>query len=71
MPFGELINPVTKSFKSEEELRKIFEAKGVDMTGETEKVLMCGTGVTAVVVDTAMELAGVQGKRRIYDGSWT
>ncbi|CCX10360.1 putative thiosulfate sulfurtransferase [Pyronema domesticum] len=71
VPFGELINPVTKSFKSEEELRKIFEAKGVDMTGETEKVLMCGTGVTAVVVDTAMELAGVQGKRRIYDGSWT
>lgn len=32
---------------------------------------MCGTGVTACVVDAALELAGIQGKRKVYDGSWT
>lgn len=32
---------------------------------------MCGTGVTACVVESALELAGIPGKRKVYDGSWT
>lgn len=32
---------------------------------------MCGTGVTAVVVDIALDQAGIGGARKVYDGSWT
>lgn len=32
---------------------------------------MCGTGVTAVVLDVALEQAGIAGNRKVYDGSWT
>ena len=32
---------------------------------------MCGTGVTAAVLGSALELAGIEGARRVYDGSWT
>ena len=32
---------------------------------------MCGTGVTAVVVDVALELAEIGGSKKVYDGSWT
>jgi thiosulfate/3-mercaptopyruvate sulfurtransferase len=71
MPFGELLDPKTKTFKSAAELRRIFVEKGIDTSPKTDKILMCGTGVTAVVIDTALELAGVGGKRKVYDGSWT
>ena len=32
---------------------------------------MCGTGVTAVVVDVALEQAEIGGNKKVYDGSWT
>jgi thiosulfate/3-mercaptopyruvate sulfurtransferase len=32
----------------------------------------CGTGVTACVIDAALEEAGyTEQNRRVYDGSWT
>ncbi len=71
VPFSELLDPTTKTLKSPEELRKLFVDKGVDVEGKTEKVLMCGTGVTAVVIGSALDLAGIGGTRKIYDGSWT
>lgn len=71
VPFSELVDPVSKKLKSGEELRKILLGKGVDPSAGVEKKLMCGTGVTAVVIETALELAGIAGKRVVYDGSWT
>lgn len=71
VPFVELLDPTTKAFKSPSELRQIFLNKGVDLSSKTEKVLMCGTGVTAVVVENALLLAGAEGHRKVYDGSWT
>lgn len=71
VPFSDLVDPVTKKLKSGAELRKILLSKGVDPSDKVEKKLMCGTGVTAVVIETALELAGIPGKRVVYDGSWT
>lgn len=71
MPFTELLDPTTRTFRSPEELRTLFLAKGIDPSATTDKVLMCGTGVTAVVIETALQLAGIDGVRKVYDGSWT
>lgn len=71
VPFSDLVDPVTKKLKPGKELRKVLLDKGVDPSDKVEKKLMCGTGVTAVVVETALELAGIPGKRVVYDGSWT
>lgn len=70
VPVGELLDPKTKAFLPAEELRKIFEKKGVDPTKPI--ISSCGTGVTAAVVDAALSQAGYdENLRRIYDGSWT
>lgn len=71
VPFSELVDPVTKKLRSREELGKILLSKGVDPSDEVEKKLMCGTGVTAAVIESALQLAGFGGKKKIYDGSWT
>ncbi|RPA97381.1 Rhodanese-like protein [Choiromyces venosus 120613-1] len=71
VPFSELVDPVTKKLRSGEELREILLRKGVDPSAKVEKKLMCGTGVTAVVIESALQLAGFEGKKKIYDGSWT
>ncbi|KAF8542534.1 Rhodanese-like domain-containing protein [Trichophaea hybrida] len=69
--FSELIDPATKALKTKEELCHIFLEKGIDTSPKTDKILMCGTGVTAVVLHSALELAGVGGNKKVYDGSWT
>ncbi|CAI4218743.1 unnamed protein product [Parascedosporium putredinis] len=71
MPFNALLDPETKAFLEPEKLRQIFEQKGVD----PEKPILssCGTGVTACVIETALDIAGygTPESRRVYDGSWT
>lgn len=52
----------------------MFAAKGVDF--KRPVISSCGTGVTAAVVDTALEVAGypnveISKGKRVYDGSWT
>ncbi|PGH28035.1 hypothetical protein AJ80_00290 [Polytolypa hystricis UAMH7299] len=71
LAFSELLEPETKTLLSTEELRKLLEAKGVDPTKTT--ISMCGTGVTAAVIDLALEETGYvpPENKRIYDGSWT
>ncbi|KAG0125305.1 Rhodanese-like domain-containing protein [Tuber indicum] len=71
VPFSELVDPVSKKLRSGKELGKVLLSKGVDPSDEVEKKLMCGTGVTAAVIESALQLAGFGGKRKIYDGSWT
>jgi thiosulfate/3-mercaptopyruvate sulfurtransferase len=71
VPVSELLDPVKKTILPGEELRKIFAAKGIDP--ERPIITSCGTGVTAAVIDAALSEAGYgdEGKRRLYDGSWT
>ncbi|KAH7027762.1 putative thiosulfate sulfurtransferase [Microdochium trichocladiopsis] len=71
IPFSAVLDPTTKAFLPKDQLRKLFEEKGVDPTKPI--ISTCGTGVTAVVIDTALEEAGYGSpdSRRIYDGSWT
>lgn len=71
IPFDTVLDPETKAFLPKEKLKEIFEQKGVDPTKPI--ISSCGTGVTACVLDTALDLAGIGApeKRRVYDGSWT
>lgn len=70
VPVPSLLDPKTKAFLPPDELRKVFEQKGVDPSQPI--VSSCGTGVTATVIDAALVEAGYgNGNRRIYDGSWT
>jgi thiosulfate/3-mercaptopyruvate sulfurtransferase len=71
LPFQELLDPDTKKLLPGAELRKIFEAKGVEPTKMV--ISTCGTGVTAAIIETALNEAeyGPAENRRLYDGSWT
>ncbi|KAJ1327812.1 thiosulfate/3-mercaptopyruvate sulfurtransferase [Microdochium nivale] len=71
IPSSAVLDPTTKAFLPKDQLKKLFEEKGVDPSKPI--VSSCGTGVTAVVIDTALEEAGYGSaeSRRIYDGSWT
>jgi thiosulfate/3-mercaptopyruvate sulfurtransferase len=70
VPVSELLDPVTKTILPGEELKKIFESKGVDPNKPI--ISSCGTGVTAAVIDAALSEAGYSEQgRRVYDGSWT
>jgi len=71
MPVSELLDSKTKTILPAEELRKVFAGKGVDSSRPI--INSCGTGVTAAVIDAALSEAGYgeEGKRRLYDGSWT
>ncbi|KAK6340888.1 hypothetical protein TWF696_009203 [Orbilia brochopaga] len=72
VPFVSLLDG-DKALLPAAELRKALEAAGVKDDGAV-KIATCGTGVTAAVVELALEEAGFKedsGKRRVYDGSWT
>jgi thiosulfate/3-mercaptopyruvate sulfurtransferase len=71
LPFQELLNPDTKQLLSKEELRQIFEAKG--LSPDKPLISTCGSGVTAAIIETALKQAefGSPDDRRLYDGSWT
>lgn len=58
-------------FKSPAELKALFAAKGID--GSKPIISMCGSGVTACVIDLALEIAGIGSRdtNSVYDGSWT
>lgn len=70
LPFMDVLDPVTKQMLPKEQLRKIFEEKGV-VDGKPV-ITSCGTGVTAAVLDTALEVAGYgDEQRKLFDGSWS
>ncbi|CAK7272805.1 hypothetical protein SEPCBS119000_005317 [Sporothrix epigloea] len=71
IPFDAVLDPVTKTFLPAERLREVFQEKGVDP--ERPIVSSCGTGVTACIIETALEEAQIGSPecRRVYDGSWT
>lgn len=65
------------TFKTKEDLTQTFQAQGVDL--DKRIVGTCGSGVTASVLQLALEVIGqgaVEGQegvtaRRVYDGSWS
>lgn len=71
MPVGELLDPKTKTLLPKDQLRAIFEKKGVSEASPI--VTSCGSGVTAAIIDAALTEAGYgdEKNRRLYDGSWT
>ncbi|KAF2402863.1 thiosulfate sulfurtransferas-like protein [Trichodelitschia bisporula] len=70
IPFGDVLHGRTKAFLPAEELKIYFATRDVDPAKPI--VSSCGTGVTACVLDAALNEAGFPEEgRRVYDGSWT
>ena len=71
VPHSELLDPSTGTLLSGEELRRVFQSKGIKP--DRPVISSCGTGVTAAVIDAALGEAnhGREDDRRLYDGSWT
>lgn len=71
IPFDAVLDPETKAYLPKDQLKKVFEERGVDPSRPI--ISSCGTGVTACVIETALDEAdiGDPAKRMVYDGSWT
>jgi thiosulfate/3-mercaptopyruvate sulfurtransferase len=65
IPFTELVEE--GRLKAAEELRHIFDAKGVDR--QQPITTTCGSGITAAVIALGLEIAGAK-HVSLYDGSW-
>ena len=73
LPFTEFFEPGSEfsRFKSVDEMRKLFESRGVNLEISTPIISSCGSGVTACVVSLAMQLCGRPAELcPVYDGSW-
>ena len=67
-PFIECINKSDSTFKSPDELLKIFQK--YNALGSKDIVFTCGSGVTACILGLANSI--ISGKTpMIYDGSWS
>ncbi|KAG2734345.1 hypothetical protein G9P44_002351 [Scheffersomyces stipitis] len=79
LPFSKVINADNKTYKSKEELLEIFKRDfDLDLSnsdflkGKKGIIVMCGSGVTAVVLRFAIQsVIGLDVPIRVYDGSWT
>jgi len=72
VPFDTLLDASQQNtFKAAPELRRVFQAAGVDLERPGGIVTSCGSGVTAAVVLLALGLAGRRDGVAVYDGSWT
>ena len=54
--------------KSVEKLHAVFDAAGVDL--KKPVISTCGSGVTAGIIDLALERIGHR-RHAVYDGSWS
>ncbi|CAH6722313.1 thiosulfate sulfurtransferase Tum1p [[Candida] jaroonii] len=76
LPFTKVLNE-NGNFKSKSELVDLFKADyGLDLTksvnGRKGIIVMCGTGVTAVILRVAIEsILESPIPIKVYDGSWT
>ena len=67
LPFGTLYND-DGTFKSADELRRLFEEAGMDPVAPF--VASCGSGVTANSLIFAAHVLG-NDRTKLYDGSWS
>ena len=72
MPFLDLLDPddVTR-FKPVNELQRLFQEAGIDVTTKKKLVISCGSGATACAIVAALEVCGRSPfDSFVYDGSW-
>jgi len=65
--FRDILN-ADNTMKSPDELRALFTKAGVDL--KKPVITSCGSGVTACILDLALEIIGHR-KHAVYDGSWS
>lgn len=70
VPFTQLLTQDGQDLLPEEELKQVFEQKGVNIVGNNHIICMCGSGVTATVVDLALQRLESKLSSAVYDGSW-
>ena len=68
LPFSECINKSDHTFKSKQELLKIFQ--GTKILKQKNHVFTCGSGVTACILAMANKIVDDKNPV-IYDGSWS
>lgn len=68
LPFGELLDPESKTVRPPEQLAQKFDEAGIDRTKPV--VTTCGSGVTACVLALGLHLLG-HDDVAVYDGSWS
>lgn len=66
LPFGEVLTE-NGTMKDPDALKALFAARGVE--GKTPVITSCGSGVTAAVLNLALERSGHR-NHALYDGSW-
>lgn len=78
LPFSKVLNQSDNAYKTKEELIELFKQDfGIDFskrnpTNGKKIIVMCGTGVTAVILRIALEsVIQCNVPIRVYDGSWT
>ena len=69
IPFKDCIDSETNTFKTKDELSKIFAQNKVDASKPI--VFTCGSGITACVLGMAYSLISGKNAAVIYDGSWS
>jgi thiosulfate/3-mercaptopyruvate sulfurtransferase len=67
LPYGELIDPATKTLRPAAELERKFADAGIDLGRPV--VTSCGSGVTACVLALGLHRLG-HDRVAVYDGSW-
>jgi len=67
LPFLDLFDPTSMTFKSPDELRHVFRQAGIDLGAPMTTT--CGSGLTACAVALGAYLIG-KTDVHIYDGSW-
>lgn len=74
LPFTKVLNEAGQ-YKTVEELVDLFKRDfGLDWNAPLDRkgvIVMCGTGVTAVILRLAIEKVNSEIPIRVYDGSWT
>ena len=68
LPFSECINRSDHTFKSKQELLKIFQ--NLKILSKEKQVFMCGSGVTACILAMANKIISDKNPV-VYDGSWS
>lgn len=73
LPFSDVLD-ASGHYKSKEDLHALFKTRfGLDLNAFDKKgiIVMCGTGVTAVILRLALEKVNPNLPIQVYDGSWT
>ena len=71
VPFTELLENDFQSFKSKDEILKVFQDRNIDVQDERLIVTTCGSGVSACVLNFALSILGRSNELTpLYAGSW-